>query len=1294
MVDWNLRTQVATDNVGRAYERYGTVMRTNSIRAMEATNRTLEAQIRYSAVVESTTEKIVAASYEQFLAMQRLEVAQGELAAAAGLRAKAEADLALIATRAYDTEADRMSLVEAANDRLAVSLGMREIATQNVILADTALARADKAAAAVALEVGDANLIASNKIAIAKEKEALVAEQSAAKQIAASFAIESAMEQQAKVAEEKSLAQIGSMQRSAAAATAMGAGFVIAGTLIAGVLGLAAYHAGTFWSQIVLLHTQARVAESQLKPLATGILNMAGDLGFASTELVKALFLIESVGGGSMTAAHGLEQLKAAAMGAAVGHADLTATADVLASVMAVFPKLLPMQAMGQLDAIVGQGKMTMEDLNNAMKTGILATLHSSGISLADFGGALATMTDYAIPAIQAANSLRMAIYLMTAPTGASDKVLREFGLTTAEVSSVSKTWTDKFADAGIRHAQLAADLRKPGGIIIALQDLRSHLVASGLDAQGQAEVIYKAFGGGKMGKAVLTLYENISGGARASDEELRQLGFTETEIATLHDRLIQKTALINQQTNLLGQNFQYLKSQDPSFMWKEFTASIDVLVISLGQAFIPLLVGFLRAMIPIVNTISLWIREHEGLVRVIGGTVIAFSLIFGTAMMVIGALAGIALGIAAISYVGLPLLGGISALFLGLAAAGAAFSVVTMWLASNWRFFADLWDTRVVPAGSRIVNTLGSIWTIITSGLSIVRPMFDSAFNSFGEKLTENGSLWDEATLAFQGFSTGLLAFVKSPTFASLVASFAVTLPSAIGVSLDLVLLFLDTVQAAFVILVGSVRISSALIGGHLDQAKNIAASTMEELLSIQNRYGEHANKLAKDISNQLDGTNQDMWQQVYDNTMAMTQRLNDDGTIRMVAAGKNMADGLIGGIAERKEALRTEVASLVALAAATTKDASVAYTYPTPKPATTPKPGPATTGVGARRFYAPQDQIKDVEPQILKAPEVSGWTQTMTEIGGFIGGVKDKFSDLQAHTDRVWRAVMSRPMFFVGLGLTIVGGAMQQMTSTVAGILLIAQAGIGRWTLNTIQRFIQLGKDIAGQAGRLKDAVVGWIENAIREAPGMWSRFSNTVGQGIIDTFWTVNREGKIGWERFTNWLKTEWEKIPSEAETLGRQIAEGIWNGMNLAYGGFTKHISDFFDGIITGAQRKLGIASPSVLFARETGQPITQGIWMGINQERPILMRNFNTMLVQLSDIAEERFPSSRTMMAVALPPRIEPTQTASPSESKREINHNTTVKTETKVNLLLDGDVLSTAIDERTYDILQKGYNVN
>lgn len=529
------------------------------------------------------------------------------------------------------------------------------------------------------------------------------------------------------------------MAKAGGMVAGLGTAMMVGATLFGAAMVYAGSKAADFQSQIILLHTQARVATDQLSALSQGVLNMAGAVGQTPSELAQALYFIESVGGGSYTTAHALDELKAAAMGAAVGHANLTDTAQALASVMAVFPGMLPIQAMGQLDAIVGQGKMTMEDLNAALKTGILATLQSSGVSLADFGGALATMTDYAIPAGQAANALRMAIYLMDAPTAASNKVLEQFGLTSKEAAASSKAWVDALEAAGIRHAQLADDLRKPGGIILAMQDLQKHFVAAGLSADAQAEVIYKAFGGGKMGKAVITLFDNITGGTRASNAELVKLGFTQAEIANLSDRLVNKTALINQQTNLLGKNFQYIQQNDPVQMWNQLKSSIDSLVITLGQAFLPIIISFVRWLTPLVQQFATFVEGHKQLVANIMIGIAAFLAIGGAILFVVGTVGMIvgtflAIGALGITASILPIIGVM--LLVGVVIGIVAYLVVTHWKQIG-AFFSAL-GTKAQEVKAAVLNFVSSVGTFFSNFGNTVHTIWNSIVDTVGRAAQE----------------------------------------------------------------------------------------------------------------------------------------------------------------------------------------------------------------------------------------------------------------------------------------------------------------------------------------------------------------------------------------------------------------------------------------------------------------------------------------------------------------------------------------------------------------------------
>src|SRR6185312_1996816 len=133
--------------------------------------------------------------------------------------------------------------------------------------------------------------------------------------------------------------------------------------------------------------------------------------------------------------------------------------------------------AMAFMNRIVGIGDMRMEKLAQSISTGVLPAFKSAGLGMTDYGAALATLTDNVTPADEAATRLRMTVSLMAAPSGPAIKALHSIG---------------------IGSTQLANDLRKPDGLLVAVDDLKSHLHASGKTAAEQNQVIQKAFGGGR----------------------------------------------------------------------------------------------------------------------------------------------------------------------------------------------------------------------------------------------------------------------------------------------------------------------------------------------------------------------------------------------------------------------------------------------------------------------------------------------------------------------------------------------------------------------------------------------------------------------------------------------------------------------------------------------------------------------------------------------------------------------------------------------------------------------------
>ena len=181
----------------------------------------------------------------------------------------------------------------------------------------------------------------------------------------------------------------------------------------------------------------------------------------------------------------------AAAIGANIGGSNFNDTANALVTTMKNFPNTAggAKAAMAELNAIVGAGNMHMQDLVDQLGK-VVPAGKAFGLTLDDIGGGLDVMTSHGMGAAQSATALKMAITTMGAPSAAAAKQLASIGLSST---------------------QLADDMRKPDGLMVAIQDLRTHLQASGDTATEQAQVLSHAFGGGRTGAGIMLLTQNVS---------------------------------------------------------------------------------------------------------------------------------------------------------------------------------------------------------------------------------------------------------------------------------------------------------------------------------------------------------------------------------------------------------------------------------------------------------------------------------------------------------------------------------------------------------------------------------------------------------------------------------------------------------------------------------------------------------------------------------------------------------------------------------------------------------------
>lgn len=469
-----------------------------------------------------------------------------------------------------------------------------------------AAAGADQEAANAKAQLAARNHQAAlNDLSVAQQNVKDIAAKSSAEMGAATAAeadalakLKSAEDNAAKAATDHAKAEDQASQSHGKSKLALDAVAVAAGgtALAVGDFAVHAVKSATeFQSAMEVSVTQAGMTKQAADAMGQRLIQLGPEVGQTSTALANAFYHIASVSQSmGLTASQQYDMMKVAAEGAAVGHSDLTTTTNAL--IAAVTSGIGGVHgytdAMGQMNAIVGQGNMKMQDLATAMSSGGLSMAKAYGVDLPSLGAALATMTNQGVPADVAMTRLKMTIATIGGPTKQSQGIMESLGVTQSEITTRTQAMSDALAKSGVKYSELAADMKQPNGISVALQDLKKHFEEAGVSADEQSAIITRAFGGGKMGSTIVQLYNSLG----QLDNAYK--GITKG-----------------------GADFQKSweeTSNSAEFQEKKLKASLDAIQTSIGMALLPTFQKLLNIIMDVLKPITDWITHNKDLAATI----------------------------------------------------------------------------------------------------------------------------------------------------------------------------------------------------------------------------------------------------------------------------------------------------------------------------------------------------------------------------------------------------------------------------------------------------------------------------------------------------------------------------------------------------------------------------------------------------------------------------------------------------------------------------------------------------
>lgn len=579
--------------------------------------------------------------------------------------------------------ADAMTLagarVEAATAKVATATKAQADAEKALMDAQAAASKAtDDDTVAMLRQVKAADDLAAAQAQTAKATNALRDAEASQAGIADTIAAKEAAA--AGITEE--LGNKGSSAGSKLSAVASGLGKMGIGMTIAS--GLMVKAAGDFQNSTQHLVTDAGESQSQLSRVQAGMLKVAADTGTSAADISNGMYHIESsippMADAAKRASMALNLLQVSSEGAKVGGADLDTVSKTLVGTLNSYASkgYTATQMMNALITTTGAGDMKMQDLASSLGN-VTPVAASAGLSFAEVGGAIATMTAQNMSADQATQDLANTIRSLQNPNMQAVQEMQQLGLNANDVSmNLGKRGltgtlgmlTQALA-AHMKNGQVFVDTLKNSQIAAtnanaAIKDLPKSLqsMAQGLLAgkvsTKEWDAAIKGMGPGQQNLAQQFL--RLTKSADSFNQLLRSgKPDAQTFNAALSTMLGGSTGL-NTALMLTGSNmntFQASTAKVASSLnsggkdvenWdkiqgtfnqkmSEAKQSVESMGIAIGTGLLPVVTKIADKVVEVLAPVTKWIGAHQHLTAIIITSVAAFGLAVGAINLTVKAM-------------------------------------------------------------------------------------------------------------------------------------------------------------------------------------------------------------------------------------------------------------------------------------------------------------------------------------------------------------------------------------------------------------------------------------------------------------------------------------------------------------------------------------------------------------------------------------------------------------------------------------------------------------------------------
>ena len=210
--------------------------------------------------------------------------------------------------------------------------------------------------------------------------------------------------------------------------------------------------------------------------------------------------------------------------------------------------------------------------------------------------------------------------------------------------------------------------------------------------------------------------------------------------------------------------------------------------------------------------------------------------------------------------------------------------------------------------------------------------------------------------------------------------------------------------------------------------------------------------------------------------------------------------------------------------------------------------------------------------------------------------GKISSFFSTVIANVSAWASEMVSKAVDVGGRFLSSIGNFFGQLPGKIASFLAGALSAIAGWASNAIAKAAEAGNGVLSAIGNFFGQIPGKIASLLA---GALSALAT----------WAANMAAKAraGMANVRNAIVSALQAIPGQVASVGRNIVQGLWNGIQGAAGWLLGRIKGWCSNILNGIKGFFGIHSPSRVMRDEVGVQLAKGMALGIRDGESYVIR---------------------------------------------------------------------------------------